>query len=54
MDKQYHRVVFIDVGHSKTSIAVVDFGPSQAIIRQVQTDPNLGARDFDHQILAKV
>lgn len=40
-------VVFVDIGHSDTQVAVVLFKPGQMKILSHRFDSNLGARDFD-------
>ncbi|MQL83355.1 hypothetical protein Taro_015825 [Colocasia esculenta] len=41
------HVVFVDVGHSDTQVAVVEFEAGQMRVLSHASDPNLGGRDFD-------
>ncbi|GAB2298859.1 hypothetical protein Dimus_032938 [Dionaea muscipula] len=42
-----HHVVFVDIGHSDTQVAVASFVPGHMKILSHAYDSNLGGRDFD-------
>ena len=49
--KEERRVVFIDFGHSKTTVTIASFIQGKTKIICHKSDRNLGARDFDWAIL---
>lgn len=52
LDEKKERVVaFVDVGHSKTTITIASFKRGEAKILVHHSDRNLGARDFDYEIM---
>jgi heat shock protein 4 len=44
------HVVFIDVGHSTTSVAVVAFSKGKFVVKATAFDRNLGGRDIDYAL----
>jgi heat shock protein 4 len=40
-------VMFVDMGASTYSVAIVDFRPGKLVVKSAQYDPDLGGRDFD-------
>lgn len=52
LDEKKERVVaFVDFGHSKTTITIASFKRGEAKILIHHSDRNLGARDFDYEIM---
>lgn len=51
-DRGPANVVFVDVGHSDTQVAVVSFEPGHMKVLSHAFDSNLGGRDFD-EVLVK-
>lgn len=52
LDEKKERVVaFVDVGHSKTTITIASFKKGEAKILIHNSDRNLGARDFDYEVM---
>ena len=49
--KEERRVVFVDFGHSKTTVTIASFIQGKTKIICHKSDRNLGARDFDWAIL---
>ena len=47
-DKKY--VIFIDIGHSKTSFILSEFTKKEFIVKYVVNNPFLGGRDFNNAI----
>ncbi|KII92197.1 hypothetical protein PLICRDRAFT_36989 [Plicaturopsis crispa FD-325 SS-3] len=45
------HVVFVDVGHSSLSVAVVAFSKGQLIVKSTAYDRNLGGRDIDYALV---
>jgi heat shock protein 4 len=45
------HVVFVDVGHSSVSAAVVGFSKGQLIVRSTAYDHNVGGRDIDYALV---
>ncbi|KAI0948941.1 hypothetical protein AcW1_008676 [Taiwanofungus camphoratus] len=45
------HVVFVDVGHSSTSCAVVAFSKGQLTVKSTAYDRHAGGRDIDHALL---
>lgn len=45
------HVVFVDVGHSSLSVAVVAFSKGQLAIKSTAYDHNLGGRDIDYALV---
>ena len=45
------NVVFVDVGHSNYSVAVVAFSKGQLTVKSTAYDRNFGGRDFDHALV---
>ena len=45
------NVVFVDVGHSSLSVAVVAFAKGQLTIRSTAYNRNLGGRDIDYALV---
>lgn len=41
------HVMFVDMGASTYSVAIVDFRPGKLVVKSAQYDPDLGGRDFD-------
>lgn len=52
--KQDRKVVFVDVGHSKTTVSIASFVQEKTKMIIHRSRRNLGARDFDWQILQKI
>lgn len=52
--KEERRVVFVDLGHSKTTVTIASFIQGKTKIICHKSDRNLGARDFDWAILDMV
>ncbi|KAF7324818.1 Heat shock protein [Mycena kentingensis (nom. inval.)] len=50
VDNQRH-VVFVDVGHSSLSVAVVGFSKGQLNVKSTAYDRNLGGRDIDFALV---
>lgn len=46
------HVVFVDIGHSSLSVAVVAFSKGQLIVKSTAYDRNLGGRDIDHALVS--
>ena len=44
------HVMFIDMGASTFSVAIVDFRPGKLVVKSAHYDPDLGGRDFDYVI----
>lgn len=53
-DKVPRKVVFVDVGNSKTTITVAQFLQGKTKIICHNSDRNLGARDFDYALFEKL
>ena len=52
LDEKKERVVaFVDVGHSKTTITIASFKRGEAKVLVHHSDRNLGAREFDYEIM---
>ena len=52
LDEKKERVVaFVDVGHCKTTITIASFKKGEAKILVHNSERNLGARDFDYEIM---
>lgn len=49
-EKDPRRVMFVDMGHSSTTAAVVEFVKGKLTVKSVAYDPNLGGRDFDEAV----
>ena len=49
-DKPRH-VVFVDVGHSSLSVAVVAFSKGQLVVKSTAYDRHLGGRDVDYALV---
>ena len=47
-DKTY--IIFIDIGHSKTSFILSEFTKEEFIVKNVENIPFLGGRDFNNRI----
>lgn len=47
-------VVFVDVGHSKTTVTIASFLAGKLRIICHKSDRNLGARNMDYVILEKI
>jgi heat shock protein 4 len=45
------NVVFVDVGHSSYSVAVVTFSKGQLTVKSTAYDRNFGGRDFDYALV---
>lgn len=45
------HVVFVDVGHSSLSVAVVAYSKGQLVIKSTGFDRNLGGRDIDYALV---
>ncbi|KAJ6551489.1 heat shock protein 70 family [Mycena capillaripes] len=45
------HVVFVDVGHSSLSVAIVAFSKGQLVIKSAAYDRNLGGRDIDYALV---
>ena len=45
------HVVFVDVGHSNYSVAVVAFSKGQLTVKSTAYDRNFGGRDFDYALV---
>lgn len=45
------HVVFVDVGHSSLSVAVVAFAKGQLTVKSTAYDRNLGGRDIDYALV---
>ncbi|WVO16874.1 hypothetical protein L204_104560 [Cryptococcus depauperatus] len=45
------NVVFIDIGHSNYSVAVVGFSKGQLTVKSTAYDRNFGGRDFDYALV---
>lgn len=45
--------MFVDVGHSQTSVSVVSFVQGRLTVLGSDSDPNLGGRDFDAALLRR-
>ncbi|KAL7419258.1 adenyl-nucleotide exchange factor sse1 [Cryptotrichosporon argae] len=45
------HVVFVDVGHSNYSVAVVAFSKGQLTVKATAYDRHFGGRDFDHALV---
>ncbi|KAJ7083730.1 heat shock protein 70 family [Mycena belliarum] len=45
------HVVFVDVGHSSLSVAVIAYSKGQLIVKSAAYDRNLGGRDIDHALV---
>ncbi|KAL1405990.1 adenyl-nucleotide exchange factor sse1 [Vanrija albida] len=45
------NVVFVDVGHSNYSVAVVAFSKGQLTVKSTAYDRNFGGRDFDYALV---
>lgn len=52
--KTAKNVVFIDVGHSKTTITIASFLQGKTKIICHKSDRNMGARDWDWEIMQKI
>lgn len=53
-EKEARHVVFVDFGHSKTSVFLVKFTRTEAEIVNEVVDKNLGARDIDLFLMNKM
>lgn len=53
-EKKERVVAFVDVGHSKTTITIASFKKGEAKILIHNSDRNLGARDFDYEVMLKI
>ena len=52
LDEKKERVVaFVDFGHSKSTITIASFKRGSAKILVQHSDRNLGARDFDYEVM---
>ena len=52
LDEKKERVVaFVDFGHSKTTITIAAFKKGEAKVLIHHSDRNLGARDFDYEVM---
>lgn len=50
-DDKPRNVVFVDVGHSNLSVAVVAFSKGKLFVRSTAYDRNLGGRDIDYALV---
>ena len=50
-EKKY--VIFVDIGHSKTSFILSEFTKKEFIVKEVENIPFLGGRDFNDRIFEK-
>ena len=50
-EKKY--VIFVDIGHSKTSFIFSEFTQNEFIVKKVENIPFLGGRDFNDRIFEK-
>lgn len=48
---QARNVVFVDIGHSNYSVAVVGFSKGQLQVKATAYDKNFGGRDFDYALI---
>jgi molecular chaperone DnaK (HSP70) len=46
-------VIFVDIGHSKTSFILSEFTKNEFIVKEVENIPFLGGRDFNDRIFEK-
>ena len=53
-EKNARTVAFVDFGHSKTTVTIASFVKGKCKIICHHSDRNLGARDFDYQIMLKL
>jgi heat shock protein 4 len=47
-------VVFIDIGHSQTTVTYASFGLNGAQIHLHNSERNFGGRDLDYQVMEKL
>lgn len=52
--KDERIVAFVDLGHSKTTVSIASFIQGKTKIICHKSDRNLGARDFDWEILQQI
>ncbi len=45
------HIVFVDVGHSNYSVAVVDYSKGQLTVKSTAYERNFGGRDFDYALI---
>jgi heat shock protein 4 len=50
-DQPPRHVVFVDVGHSNYSVAVVAFSKGQLVVKSTAYDRHLGGRDIDYALV---
>ncbi|KAF8515677.1 HSP70-domain-containing protein [Hysterangium stoloniferum] len=51
LDQSPRHVVFVDVGHSNYSVAVVAFSKGQLVVKSTAYDRHLGGRDIDYALV---
>ncbi|GJJ06678.1 hypothetical protein Clacol_000873 [Clathrus columnatus] len=50
-DQTPRHIVFVDVGHSNLSVAVVAFSKGQLVVKSTAYDRHLGGRDLDYALI---
>ncbi|KAJ7103781.1 heat shock protein 70 family [Mycena epipterygia] len=45
------HVVFVDVGHSSLSVAIIAYSKGQLVVKSAAYDRNIGGRDIDHALV---
>jgi heat shock protein 4 len=53
-DTPHRNVAFVDFGHSKTTVSVAQFTKEKVKILCHLSERNMGARDFDYEIMKKI